>query len=64
MPTYQYIIRFLKSRNYTVISEHVAAEGLEKEGINSRSLLQRISYAYRINGHGEIAQTNIHDVLD
>ncbi|MDD5615102.1 MAG: nucleoside 2-deoxyribosyltransferase [Candidatus Methanoperedens sp.] len=30
MPTYQYIIRFLKSRNYTVISEHVAAEGLEK----------------------------------
>ena len=30
VPTYQYIIRFLKSRNYTVISEHVAAEGLEK----------------------------------
>ncbi|GFO98213.1 nucleoside 2-deoxyribosyltransferase [groundwater metagenome] len=30
IPTYQYIIRFLKSRNYTVISEHVAAEGLEK----------------------------------
>ncbi len=30
MPTYQYIIRFLKHRNYTVISEHVAAEGLEK----------------------------------
>ena len=30
IPTYQYIIRFLKSRNFTVISEHVAAEGLEK----------------------------------
>lgn len=30
IPTYRYIIRFLKSRNYTVISEHVAAEGLEK----------------------------------
>ena len=30
IPTYQYIIRFLKSRDYTVISEHVAAEGLEK----------------------------------
>ncbi|MCZ7397345.1 MAG: nucleoside 2-deoxyribosyltransferase [Candidatus Methanoperedens sp.] len=30
IPTYQYIIRFLKYRNYTVISEHVAAEGLEK----------------------------------
>ncbi len=30
IPTYQYIIRCLKSRNYTVISEHVAAEGLEK----------------------------------
>jgi len=30
IPRYQYIIRFLKSRNYTVISEHVAAEGLEK----------------------------------
>ncbi len=30
IPTYQYIIRFLKSMNYTVISEHVAAEGLEK----------------------------------
>lgn len=30
IPTYQYIISFLKSRNYTVISEHVAASGLEK----------------------------------
>jgi nucleoside 2-deoxyribosyltransferase len=30
IPTYQYIIRFLKSMNYTVISEHVAASGLEK----------------------------------
>ena len=30
IPTYQHIIRFLKHRNYTVISEHVAAEGLEK----------------------------------
>jgi nucleoside 2-deoxyribosyltransferase len=30
IPTYQYIIRFLKSRNFTVISEHVASEGLEK----------------------------------
>ena len=30
IPTYQYIICFLKSRNYTVISEHVASEGLEK----------------------------------
>ena len=30
IPTYQYIIRILKSRNFTVISEHVAAEGLEK----------------------------------
>ncbi|MBU3968506.1 MAG: nucleoside 2-deoxyribosyltransferase [Euryarchaeota archaeon] len=30
VPTYQYIIRFLKSRDFTVISEHVAAEGLEK----------------------------------
>jgi len=30
IPTYQYIIRFLKSRNFVVISEHVAAEGLEK----------------------------------
>ena len=30
IPTYQYIIRFLKSRNFIVISEHVAAEGLEK----------------------------------
>jgi 2'-deoxynucleoside 5'-phosphate N-hydrolase len=30
IPEYRYIIRFLKSRNYTVISEHVAAEGLEK----------------------------------
>ncbi len=30
IPTYQYIIRFLKYRDYTVISEHVAAEGLEK----------------------------------
>ncbi len=30
IPTYRYIIRFLKSRNFTVISEHVAAEGLEK----------------------------------
>ena len=30
IPTYLYIIRFLKSRDYTVISEHVAAEGLEK----------------------------------
>ena len=30
IPTYQYIIRFLKSRDYSVISEHVAAEGLEK----------------------------------
>lgn len=30
IPTYQCIIRFLKSRNFTVISEHVAAEGLEK----------------------------------
>jgi len=30
IPMYQYIIRFLKSRDYTVISEHVAAEGLEK----------------------------------
>ena len=30
IPTYQCIIRFLKSRDYTVISEHVAAEGLEK----------------------------------
>ncbi|MDO8727041.1 MAG: nucleoside 2-deoxyribosyltransferase [Candidatus Methanoperedens sp.] len=30
IPTYQYIIRFLKSMNYNVISEHVAAEGLEK----------------------------------
>jgi nucleoside 2-deoxyribosyltransferase len=29
IPTYQYIISFLKSRNYTIISEHVAAEGLE-----------------------------------
>ncbi len=29
IPLYQYIIRFLKSRNHTVISEHVAAEGLE-----------------------------------
>ncbi len=30
IPTYRYIIRFLISRNYAVISEHVAAEGLEK----------------------------------
>ncbi len=30
IPTYQYIIRFLNYMNYTVISEHVAAEGLEK----------------------------------
>ena len=30
IPTYQYIINFLKSRDYSVISEHVAAEGLEK----------------------------------
>lgn len=30
IPMYQYIIGFLKSRNFTVISEHVAAEGLEK----------------------------------
>lgn len=30
IPMYQYIIRFLKSMDYTVISEHVAAEGLEK----------------------------------
>jgi nucleoside 2-deoxyribosyltransferase len=30
MPTYQYIIHFLKSRNFNVISEHVAASGLEK----------------------------------
>jgi len=30
IPTYRYIISFLKSKNYTVISEHVAAEGLEK----------------------------------
>lgn len=30
IPTYRYIIGFLKSRNYTVISEHVAASGLEK----------------------------------
>ncbi len=30
IPIYQYIIIFLKSRNYTVMSEHVAAEGLEK----------------------------------
>lgn len=30
IPTYQYIIRFLISRDLTVISEHVAAEGLEK----------------------------------
>ena len=30
IPIYQYIIRFLKSRDYTVISEHVAIEGLEK----------------------------------
>ncbi len=30
IPTYHYIIGFLKSRNYNVISEHVAAEGLEK----------------------------------
>ena len=30
IPTYRYIIHFLKSRDYTVISEHVAAEGLEK----------------------------------
>lgn len=30
IPRYQHIIRFLKQRNYTVISEHVAAEGLEK----------------------------------
>jgi len=29
IPRYQYIIRFLRSMNYTVISEHVAAEGLE-----------------------------------
>lgn len=30
LPTYQYIIRFLKSHKYTVLSEHVGAEGLEK----------------------------------
>ncbi len=30
IPIYQYIIRFLKTRGFTVISEHVAAEGLEK----------------------------------
>jgi nucleoside 2-deoxyribosyltransferase len=30
IPTYQYIICFLKSMNFNVISEHVAAEGLEK----------------------------------
>ncbi len=30
IPTYRYIIRFLKSRDFIVISEHVAAEGLEK----------------------------------
>lgn len=34
IPTYQYIIRFLKSMNYTVISEHVAASGLEKVEAN------------------------------
>ncbi|MBU4076055.1 MAG: nucleoside 2-deoxyribosyltransferase [Euryarchaeota archaeon] len=30
IPTYRYIIGLLKSMNYTVISEHVAAEGLQK----------------------------------
>ncbi len=30
IPTYLYIIRFLKSQKYTVISEHVASEALEK----------------------------------
>lgn len=29
--TYQYIIHFLKSRNYNVLSEHVASYALEKE---------------------------------
>ncbi|MCZ7356309.1 MAG: nucleoside 2-deoxyribosyltransferase [Candidatus Methanoperedens sp.] len=28
--TYEHIIRFLKSHNYNVISEHVASEALEK----------------------------------
>ncbi len=30
IPIYHHIIRFLKSYKYTVISEHVASEGLEK----------------------------------
>ncbi len=30
IPTYLYIIHFLKSHKYTVISEHVASEALEK----------------------------------
>lgn len=30
LPTYQYIICFLNSRKYIVLSEHVGAEGLEK----------------------------------
>lgn len=30
LPTYQYIIRFLNSRKYIVLSEHVGVEGLEK----------------------------------
>lgn len=31
LPTYQHIISFLNSRKYIVLSEHVGAEGLEKE---------------------------------
>jgi len=30
LPTYQHIIRFLNSRKYIVLSEHVGTEGLEK----------------------------------
>jgi nucleoside 2-deoxyribosyltransferase len=30
IPIYHYIIRFLKNHNYTILSEHVASEALEK----------------------------------
>jgi len=40
VPMYEHIIRFLKSRNYTIISEHVASLALEK--VEARMSEQRI----------------------